>query len=75
MKNDILIYINFQSYTVVVKNGTSFPMSIQNMATHALYKIWKPVPYTKHGKSFQNDTSWLVYIGGSLNPLAHPQSS
>ena len=44
MQSDILIYTNFQSYTVVVKNGTSFLMFIQNMATCALYKIWQLVP-------------------------------
>ena len=60
MKNDIFIYTNFQSYTVVLKNGTTFLMSIQwqlvpytrngnscpiqNMATCALYKIWQIVP-------------------------------
>ena len=65
MKNDILIYTNFQSYTIVVKNGTSFPMSIQ----------WQLVPYTKYGNLCQNATSWLVYIGGSLNPPAHPRRS
>ena len=62
VQNDILIYTNFQSYTVVVKNGTSFPMSIQ----------WQLMPYTKYGNSCQNATSWLVYIGGSFNPPAHP---
>ena len=54
-------------------NGNSFP--IQNMATHALYKIWQLIPYTKYGNSCQNATSWLVYIGVSLNPPAHPRSS
>ena len=41
------------------------------MATCAVYKIWQLVPYTKYGKSCQNATSWLVYIGGSLNPPSH----
>ena len=54
-------------------NGNSCP--IQNMATRSLYKIWKLVPYRKYGNSCQNDTSWLVYIGGYLNPPAHPRSS
>ena len=91
MQNDILIYTNFQSYTVQVKNGTSFPMSIQwklmpytkygnscaiqNMATRDVYKIWQLMPYTKYGNSCKNATSWLVYIGVSLNPLSHPWSS
>ena len=42
------------------------------METHAIKKIWQLVPYTKYGNSCQNDTSRLVYIGGSLNPPAHP---
>ena len=41
VQNDILIYKNFQSYTVVVKKGTSFPMSIQ----------WQLMLYTKYGNS------------------------
>ena len=40
------------------------------MATRVVYKIWQLVPYTKYGNSCQNATSWLVYIGGSLNPLS-----
>ena len=39
VQNDILIYKNIQSYT---KYGNS--CHIQNMATRALYKIWKLVP-------------------------------
>ena len=37
----IFTYTNFQSYIVVVKNGTLFPMSIQ----------WQFVPYKKYGNS------------------------
>ena len=44
VQNDILIYKNIQSYT---KYGNS--CRIQNMETHALYKIWQPVPYKKYG--------------------------
>ena len=53
-------------------NGNSFP--IQNMGTHALYKIWQLMPYTKYGNSHQNYTSWIIYIGGSPNPPSHPWS-
>ena len=61
VQNDILIY--------------KISNHIQNIATRAVYKIWQLMPYTKYGNSCQNATSWLVYIGGSLNPSAHPQSS
>ena len=62
-----------EHYSQCIYNANS--CHIENMATHALYKIWKLVPYTKYGKSCQNATSWLVYIGGSLNPPAHTWSS
>ena len=39
VQNDILIYKNIQSYT---KYGNS--CRIQNMGTHALYKIWQLMP-------------------------------
>ena len=44
VQNDILIYKNIQSYT---KYGNL--CHIQNMATRAVYKIWKLMPYKKYG--------------------------
>ena len=74
MQTDILIYTNFQSYKVVVKNGTSFPMSIQ----------WQLVPYTKYGNSYtkygkscpiQNMATCAVYKKWQLMPKCHIMAS